>query len=339
MTITICGNCVEFGSCTMCDTPTGFTFRGDIKAGSGFCQLPTHAQGTDRGYVSGGYSSPINRCAIQRFAFTSDGEPKAFVGCLATPTGGAEGGAGASSSTHGYIGGGRRDPGGGGGYGPHINKFPFATDSANATCIGDLNDGRCAKAGNMSTTTGYAAGGRHPGIDVIDKYPFASDTNATDSGDLLCEAAKLAGHSSRTHGYFSGGSAPPANAPVIQKFPFASNGNTTDVGDLAQARVCHAGQNSAESGYITGGTNAAQSGCLNNINKWPFATDTNATDIGDLACCRQGAAGVSSGEDGYTATGDPNVNQIERFPFSSDTNSTSIGTIHFQVTSGHGHQC
>ena len=57
--------------------------------------------------------------------------------------------------------------------------------------MGDLTVARGQSAGQSSVDNGYNAGGSTPSsVDVIDKFPFASDSNATDVGDLT-EATRL----------------------------------------------------------------------------------------------------------------------------------------------------
>ena len=91
---------------------------------------------------------------------------------------------------------------------------------------------------------GYASGGTTGAVsNVIDKFPFASDTNATDVGNLTVARRHAAGQSSSTYGYTSGGSTG-AYSDVIDKFPFASDTNATDVGNLTVARSYVAGQSS-----------------------------------------------------------------------------------------------
>lgn len=100
-------------------------------------------------------------------------------------------GQGASSSaTHGYIHGGQQintPDGVGTPYGldnDRIEKYSFAT-SADGVDVGNLTTTRYETAGSSSSTHGYSAGGRNPGLNnTIEKYPFAADTNATDVGDL-----------------------------------------------------------------------------------------------------------------------------------------------------------
>ena len=102
--------------------------------------------------------------------------------------------AGHSSPTHGYN--------SSGVWVTSIDKFPFAT-FANAAAVGGLTQGRAGPAGISSQTDGYAAGGGLPptiprgrGVyssNIIDKFPFATDTNASDVGDLLQPVAYVAG--------------------------------------------------------------------------------------------------------------------------------------------------
>ena len=297
--------------------------------------------GESRAYIAGGEGTPVGpggNCAITRFQFASGFSSAAIVGCLDK---GRHGGAGSSSSTHGYVAGGRAPAAKGGQYNDAIDKFQFA-DSANATDVGDLTYGRCDNAGAMSTTKGYAAGGRFPEVDNIDKFPFASDTNATDSGDLICEFSKQMGHSSRTHAYFTGGT-PSARATTIQKFSFASEGNASDVGELTRDHVQHACANSGESGYAAGGFLGNQSTKCKSIDKFPFATDSGASNIGNLTTVRVQQTGVSSFTHGYSISGNPPSSgspTVEFYSFASDADAIDTGGFAcFQHTSGHGHQC
>jgi hypothetical protein len=83
-----------------------------------------------------------------------------------------------------------------------------------------------------------------PGIlNIIDKFPFASDANATDVGDLTQARSQATGQSSKVSGYTSGGTVPgPSATNRIDKFPFASDSNATVVGNLTQGRFNAAGQ-------------------------------------------------------------------------------------------------
>ena len=157
---------------------------------------------TENGYVAGGISgiSPPTTIFndINKFPFASDTNAT-DVGDLTQARNSA---AGQSSVTHGYSSGGQipapNTP-------PVVNtieKFPFATNT-NATDIGDLTIGRGGfnmnAAGQSSTNSGYTTGGA---IDfpittvsnVIDKFPFSSDTNASDVGDLGIAGVQTAGN-------------------------------------------------------------------------------------------------------------------------------------------------
>jgi hypothetical protein len=111
-------------------------------------------------------------------------------------------------------------------------------------------------AGQSSSVNGYTSGGYSDGgsrpVNIIQKFPFATDTNATDVGDLFQTRSVTSGQSSTTHGYNSGGPAPP-NTNTIDKFPFAADTNATDVGDLTETKRYSTGQSSTTHGYTSGG--------------------------------------------------------------------------------------
>ena len=201
-------------------------------------------QGSTSGYTSGGnyYSSPTPFNTIDKFSFASDGNAT-DVGNLTQVRTGVTG---QSSTVSGYTSGGFT-------YAPPqpsfntIDKFPFATDT-NAIDVGDLTAARWVSAGQSSDVSGYTSGGTlNPASpffsNIVDKFPFATNTNATDVGDLTEDRIGPSGQSSSTSGYSSGGQPPPgAGSTVVDKFPFASNANATDVGNLTQARSQPAGQ-------------------------------------------------------------------------------------------------
>jgi hypothetical protein len=280
-------------------------------------------QGSNYGYASGA-------TGIEQFSFTSDGNAT-DVGDLSTADRYQT--VGQSSATHGYNTGGIRNP-------PPvigsniIDKFPFTSGFTTATDVGNLTVGKLSyHAGHSSIRYGfgYTSGGASPqsnpqNLNVIDKFPFASDDNASDVGDLTVARTYIVGQSSSTHGYTSGG----PNA-IIDKFSFATNGNATDVGDLTVARWYLAGQSSSTHGYTSGGQHAPGA-YLNVIDKFPFSTDANATDAGDLTGLRSAVAGQSSTVSGYNSGGsDPTggaLNIIEKFPFTSGfTTATDVGDL------------
>lgn len=162
---------------------------------------------------------------------------------------------------------------------------------------------------------------------IIEKFPFATDSNAVDHGDTVSTKREGAGQSSTVSGYSSGGIIPGnTRVNIIDKFPFASNSGANDVGDLTQAKSLAAGQSSSVSGYTSGGYFPGSH--YNTIEKFPFSTDSNARDVGDLFQARSFITGQSSDSNGYTAGGSPGfINTIDKFPFTSDTNATDVGNL------------
>lgn len=131
--------------------------------------------------------------------------------------------------------------------------------------------------------SGYNSGGESS--NVIDKFPFSTDTTATDVGDLTVARYSVAGQSSSTHGYTSGGNVGPYD--VIDKFTFTSDANATDVGDLLSSIQSVTGQSSANHGYTTHGGG-------DSIEKFTFASDNDSTSVGSLSTgARAGGAGQS----------------------------------------------
>lgn len=192
------------------------------------------------GYTSGG-SAPSSSNVIDKFPFASDTNAS-DVGDL---TQGRYDVTGQSSIENGYSSGGTHSIGTWT-YSNVIDKFPFSSD-ANATDVGNLNTLIWQAAGQSSDVSGYTSGGRaaQPGSavwsNVIQKFPFASDTNGSDVGDLTIARGGIpGGQSSTLSGYTSGGYNPYRN--TIDKFSFSSDANATDVGDLTATRVRIAGQ-------------------------------------------------------------------------------------------------
>ena len=176
----------------------------------------------------------------------------------------------------------------------------------------------------QGSVSGYTSGGG-PSSNVIDKFPFSSDTNASDVGDLTQARNRLSGQSSSISGYTSGG---PPSVNTIDKFPFSSDANATDVGDTISNANAPAGQSSESHGYATGtGTSPPGSGATIVIEKFPFSSDTNASDVGDLTQARREGAGQSSLSSGYTSGGYGTSNVIDKFPFSSDSNASDVGDL------------
>jgi len=147
------------------------------------------------GYTSGGSLGPgqPETNVIDKFPFATDTNAT-DVGDL---TQARQRGAGQSSTTHGYASGGQIPSPNTPPFVNTIDKFPFATDT-NATDIADLSQARTnlSGVGQSSVTHGYTAGGETPGpanSNVIDKFPFSTDTNATDVGDLTVARNRMTG--------------------------------------------------------------------------------------------------------------------------------------------------
>jgi hypothetical protein len=260
-----------------------------------------HSSSTD-GYTSrygqGGYS------CVQKYSFASDGNGT-IIGSYPT---GYRYVMPENSSTHGYHSGGTIEP-------PvspyfsnsvnHINKFPFSAETTTSD-VGDLTQARGAGAGASSTTYGYAAGGccTSPSSgcsNVIDKFPFASDTNATDVGDLSLSKHNWEGVSGPEAGY----AVAETNGNSILKWPFTSDTNSTDVGDLLASPATPnyglgyqgsgAGTQSSTKGYLQSGKELSPNFgpiTTTKIQAWPFASDTNATCVGDVSQDTQYGSGA-----------------------------------------------
>lgn len=313
-------------------TPTSTTANGTFTSASIFYK--SHFQGQVAGYTSGGQTGAIpgDSNTIDRFPFATNANATDF-GDLSSARVSVTG---QSSTVSGYTSGGTLSN--------QIDKFPFATNIT-ATDIGDLTSARALSAGQSSTVSGYTSGGDaptpgSPHINIIDKFPFATDANATDVGDLTVSRLSGAGQSSTDSGYTSGGTGPsPGTTNTIDKFPFATNANATDVGDTdvnnSSTRFGSAGQSSGINGYISGGSGVIAPSPINYIEKFPFATNANAKDVGDLTNNRMWAAGQSSVASGYTSGGGapfpsptPSFNNtIDKFPFATDANATDVGDL------------
>lgn len=270
---------------------------------------------------------------IQKFSLTSDADAT-DVGNV---TDRIRNGAGASSSTHGYL------QGGFIGHGPNsparinvIQKYSHTVDG-DATDVADLLSVTDQGGGGFSPTHGYQFGGYTPATtDTIQKFDFASDGNATDVGNLLApDRNNTASAISSTHIYQLGGY--PSTHPsgdyvnIIQKFSMATDGDATDAGDLTQGVAYNGGSQSTTSGYRHGGNGWVPApGVRNEIDKFPFAADGNATDVGDLTVARYTSGnGVSSTTHGYAMggyAGTPTYsNVIDKYSHSSDGNATDVG--------------
>jgi len=322
----------------------------------------SNIQGSASGYLMGGYrAGSFYTNTVEKISLTSDGNATDTLDLAVTV--GFLGG-GNQSLTDGYATGGVEGtaPPVSTAYRNHIQKFSFSTE-ADATDVADLTRAAVCASSQNSTTNGYTSGGKFgpssPSdptpltscTNIIDKFPFSSDSNATDVGDLAASLGHLAGQSSSSNGYTTGGYSDPSNvvdytSNRIQKFPFSSDTNATDVADLTQARIGVTGSSSDASGYSAGGmvVSPPPTGAnYNIIDKFPFSSDTNATDVGDLTVAREqegGGTGISSTSSGYMAGGrvyspvTTICNTIDKYSFSSDGNATDVGDM---TGTGYGH--
>ena len=136
--------------------------------------------GAGYGYIHGGFVSSAQSVYIERFQMQASANG-VDVGDLAISAGQT---GGTSSLTHGYnIGTGSWPT-----RSNTIQKFAFGSSST-GTDVGDLSGDRWGSTGVSSSTHTYSAGGDNAGgggspVNIIEKWPHASDTNATDVGDL-----------------------------------------------------------------------------------------------------------------------------------------------------------
>jgi len=308
-----------------------------INVGSGSGNIfPYSWQGSSYGYAHGGHdgdSTYLNN--IERVSFTSNGNAT-DVGDL---TGAKDYTSGQTSITHGYCSGGRTAAASGG-----INvieKYAFAA-SANATDVGDISGARKHLHGTGNSTHGHVHGGYNSsgpggnyGYNIIEKFPYATDSNATDHGDLATPVYQPSAHSSADYGYSAGGSTDSHGGVqnVIQKYAFASNTTASDHGDLSSARYELSGVSSTTHGFVQGGQ-LGGAPYQNHIDRFAFASNTTATDWADLTVARAAAAGCSSTTHGYAvggvAAGTPYslpTNAIDYYPYASQTNASDVGDL------------
>ena len=194
----------------------------------------------------------------------------------------------------------------------------FDLDEGYTTSALSLFQGFAANASN-----GYAVGGLD--INIIDKFPFASNVNAANAGTMTSPRGALAstGASSSTHGYTS----PDSNFHNIEKFSFASTSSSiVGAGSFTQSGDA-AGVSSPTHGFFTGATPPSKP-VQTFVDKFPFSSDTDATNVGSLAVRTNDAAGQSSDTHGYSSGGSnppapAALNVIQKFPFAISSASTT----------------
>jgi len=266
----------------------GISFAGTDASGGG--------SNTD-GYVLGGYPGHSDG-TIQKYPYASN--------TVTTPTDTGNSFFPTSEYRHAnkemlgnrdyiYIAGGRTPPA----VKNHIFKFAAGSEGT-VTDVGDLTTIQQHLASGSSTTHGYVAGGSSPagGVaprsNVIQKWPWTTDTNATDVGDLTAMYYGNVGASSTTHAYSIAGLRDGNNTSNnIEKYTFSSDANSTDVGDAVAPLRYGCGATGDTHGYSLGGVTPAGP-AVDQMIKFPFATDENATDVGDLSRTYLRGAGSQS---------------------------------------------
>jgi len=287
-------------------------------SGSGTGNIaPYYYGGESYGYSCGGYPY---MATIDKYSLASDGAG-VYAGFGLTAQNLYFGPQQVQSNTHGYICGGY-DPSRG--YLSGIEKFSFSVD-ATATIIGNLTQAKNGTSGCNSDTYGYRNGGG-PATNVIDRFPFASDTNAVDVGDLLGNMSHGASSTEgSTYGYITGMSSGVPSSTVT-KYAFSSSSNAVDTTqDLTQGRNAGGAGSSATHGYVSGGPETSST---NIIDRYQFSSSAAATDVGDLAATMAYAASSSSLTSGYNS-GSSGTNKavIEKYAFSSSANGVDIGDL------------
>lgn len=296
-------------------------------------------QGAVSGFTTGGLQvtpPSVGTNTIDKFPFATDANAT-DVGDLVVIT---YSGSGQSSSTSGYSSGGLAPPSAIQGVN-NIQKFPLISNS-DASDVGDLSTLRYnIWGGNSSSRDGYSAGGGSPPpgsfvTNILDKFPFATDSNAVQIGTLATGVTQTAGISSAYNGYLVSRA---TGTGEIQKFPFATDASAVMAIDQNIPSTNNiAGQNSAIAGYYTGMFPVPAFGF---IAKFPFATEATAVQVARLSPqipsppnnpYQNGTTGQSSTVSGYQVGGGGfasfvTLNIIEKFPFATDANATDVGDL------------
>jgi hypothetical protein len=230
------------------------------------------------GYTMGGSvppASPTN--VIEKFPLATPTGSGTDVGDLTTAT---DGSIGITSNSYGYSAGGNGFTGT-----TTVEKLTFASEG-NSTDVLDLAEGTSFAASNANSTDGYVVSG-FPSLGVgsgyselIQKFPFASDTNATDIGDVAVKVWDAGGTSSTEVAYQYGGAIqPPGNeSKTFQKFPFAT-GTSINPGSFTGSPTTSSSIHS-NSGTDASYISAQSTNNPPNIQMWkiPFASETTASE-------------------------------------------------------------
>ena len=219
-----------------------------------------------------------------------------------------------------------------------------ATDGINTAtkAITITYDGLAAAAYSpMGSSYGYTSGGFGPTpagpngpINIIDRYPFASDTNASDVGDLTTTVYNLKVGQSDTVAIVAAGRYGPSGSSQtnqIQSYAFASSSNATDTGHNTPTTFPDGGSQS----YGIGDGNVAYFHYQNKTHKYPFAANAAvAATVSPTTDTNTFGGETSSATNGYLAgyrfyggSAFTHSNQIQRFPFASDTTVVDVGDL------------
>jgi len=303
-------------------------------------------QGTQYGYFAAGYNAgPTTRYdIIERYSFTTD-QNASDVGNL--HAGGTSSPFGHSSIDYGWVSGGWS-----GAISLGIQKFSYAsqTDSVDhgATLYGDTaTQGNSSAASCGTADYAYIVGGHktapNENWDIIQKFPYASQTNAVSIGNMAYSTGlyQQCGWSSSTHGYSAGGyNYGPGYGQFsdIEKFSFASEGDGVNCSNLSAETSYTAGSSSTTHGYTSGGfiTNWL---FTSKIDKMSFSTEATASSIGNLSVAKRSPVGSASTTDGYAAGGMLSDNttgtaSIEKYSHTSDGTVNIIGDITLSRSGG-----
>tara|TARA_R110002074_G_scaffold112717_2_gene240962 strand:+ start:72 stop:1193 length:1122 start_codon:yes stop_codon:yes gene_type:complete len=281
--------------------------------------------GATYGYALGGRNAGGGTVdTIQKISFADGTEDMADVANLTVARQDAKG---SKSSTHGYA------MAGNGSEDITIDKHQFATTN-NSTDVGDLTQRAPDSAPASSSTHGYLMGGNNGVNDdaqnVVQNFPFSSDTGSTDIGNLTALRGSNSGHSDWTnqYGYVTGGYGTAAGrVNIIDRVSFAAGSqDAADVGDLTQVTNANTGSSSAEHGYSMGGHNA--SAATNVISRFAFAATANAADVGDLTSSKYNGEGMSSLTHAYYMGASVSyLDMVERTAFASSANGADVGNL------------
>jgi len=303
---------------------------------------PYVLQGSNYGYCAGGYSwngSIANWTYIDRWSYASTGNAVDVGDLAAEYASGAQQGphraGSASSSTHGYV------LGGSGGK-DDIEKYSFATATANASKVSDLVvPGENAAWSNG--TYAYVAGWCEPAGNMIQQMAYASDACTDTTANLDNVWSKHVVTQTTTYGYVVGGTVGAPATDKINKWQFATTNDSADVAVLTFARRDSGwGSSSLTHGYHAGGTLTAAATKINSIEKHQFSNDGNATDVGDLGGTWYAFGSNSSTTHAYgfgrEAASSTGSNEIHRIAFASDGNSADVGDLTQVRMWSSGHQ-